>query len=493
MISIVGKPKTGIGASLLRARDGEESAFSAEDYELFNDKLKEETELAAAWGVRKQYLPLHPQTLGCEVESCLIGDDGAPLPAAEQFMEYFANSNGYYEMAKFNMEFEIDPVGLARRPFSELRDSLENNRMHSSRCADMVGAKILLSGILPSLQRGHLTAEMVTGRSHFRALEKQLRLLNKNRPFHVNIGEGEDALHFDADNLSIEGAANSLQVHLSVEEPLSAAYYNAAQMVSALTAGIAANSPFLLGKRLWEETRVPLFEQIMYERFVGRNAQSLPYGRRCDDIFGHGYLQDSLLELFQDNFVALAALLPIARDDPPENMMHLILHNRDILRWNRPVLGFANNAPFLRIEHRVMPSGPTTADMTANMAFYTGLVRHLHLAFVGATARTTKVRMPFSAVRDNFYRAARDGLKAEIDWLGETICLRDLILGKALTYAERGLEAAGVDKDEIAEWLGIIRARADSGQNGSVWQQRFAAKHGADENGLRALSNAYWQ
>lgn len=483
---------TAKGASYRQSKSGAESAFTPEDYQAFDAKLQEETNIALEWGKNGQYHKLDTLSLGCEIESCLTDLQGMPSPESGEFMKYFSNDNGYYEMSKFNLEFEIDPVPTRGRPFTELYESLENNRRHSSRCADQVDAKVLLFGILPSLAAEHFSEDMITNRRHFRVLEKQLRALNKNRPFVVNIGHG-DGLNFEAGNLSIEGAATSLQVHLAVNEAESAAYYNAAQLVSAITVGVSANSPFLMGRQLWEETRVPLFEQIMYERFVGGGGEQLSFGRRCNGIFGEGYLQRSLLELLSDNYAEMSAVLPIVRDTAPEKMLHLILHNRDILRWNRPVLGFIGGKPFLRIEHRVIPSGPTVIDMVANMAFYTGLVCHLKSAFEGEIAAITVERLPFEVIRENFYCAARDGIEAEITWLGGTQKLRSLILGEGLSYALRGLRAIGVDEAEAQNWLDIIRQRTRSGQNGSVWQRRYLSQFGNDKAGILKMVNAYWQ
>jgi hypothetical protein len=194
--------------------------------------------------------------------------------------------------------------------------------------------------------------------------------MNKNKAFRINIGHG-DGIVFDADNLSIEGASTSLQVHLTVNENESAAVYNAAQVASAITVGVGANAPFLMGRQLWAETRVPLFEQIMYERFISDAPDEvLSFGRRCDHIFGEQYLDKTILELIADNHQKMRAVLPIVREHKPEEMKHLILHNRDILRWNRPVAGFYQGKPFLRIEHRAMSSGPTVVDMVANMALF---------------------------------------------------------------------------------------------------------------------------
>ena len=40
-----------------------------------------------------------------------------------------------------------------------------------------------------------------------------------------------------------------------------AEYWNASQAICAIQLALGANSPYLLGKELWRETRIPLFEQ----------------------------------------------------------------------------------------------------------------------------------------------------------------------------------------------------------------------------------------
>ena len=52
------------------------------------------------------------------------------------------------------------------------------------------------------------------------------------------------------------------------------------------------------------------------------------------------------------------------------------LHNGTVWRWNRPVYDVQAGHPQLRIENRVLPSGPTAvAPAICNAAFYYGLVR----------------------------------------------------------------------------------------------------------------------
>ena len=52
----------------------------------------------------------------------------------------------------------------------------------------------------------------------------------------------------------------------------------------------------------------------------------------------------------------------------------LCLHNGTVYRWNRACYGVHNNVPHLRIENRVIPSGPTVIDEIANTAFFVGMM-----------------------------------------------------------------------------------------------------------------------
>ncbi len=170
---------------------------------------------------------------------------------------------------------------------------------------------------------------------------------------------------------------------------------------------------------------------------------------------GSGYATRSLIEIFEENLRDYDALLPMAFDDPPEAMRHLRLHNGVIWRWNRPLIGFdESGAPHLRVEHRILPAGPTFIDMMANAALYLGLARTLAMAGDGG-ARSGG--LAFADAKRNFYSAARFGLDAELDWPGEGEIAADrLLLERLIPEARAGLRDLGVDE---AGFLDIIEAR----------------------------------
>lgn len=134
-------------------------------------------------------------------------------------------------------------------------------------------------------------------------------------------------------------------------------------------------------------------------------------------------------------------------------------------RWNRPVYDVQAGRPQLRIENRVLPSGPTPVDMIANAAYYYGLVRAL-----ADTDPAPWEQVPFAVAERDLHRAARDGLEAQLSWRGVDHPSDRLTLEVLLPAAAAGLDAWGVDPDDRDRYLGVIEARVPSGRTGAAWQ-----------------------
>jgi gamma-glutamyl:cysteine ligase YbdK (ATP-grasp superfamily) len=123
-----------------------------------------------------------------------------------------------------------------------------------------------------------------------------------------------------------------------------------------------------------------------------------------------------------------------------------------------------------------MPAGPTIADMIANAAVYLGASR-----FLAGLRVPPEADLPFCAARDNFYRAARDGLEARIVWLdGSEADLRALLADEILPMAREGLKLLGTDEEDIERYLDIAQTRVRTGLNGAAWQRAHIAHHGRD-------------
>lgn len=90
--------------------------------------------------------------------------------------------------------------------------------------------------------------------------------------------------------------------------------------------------------------------------------------------------------------------------------------------------------------------------------------------------------IPFALARRNFYRAARDGLDAELLWPApQAPSPRPMpaaeVAERLIPVARRGLAAAGVDADESGPLLDIMAERVAAEANGARWQRATLAAH----------------
>ncbi len=446
--------------------------FRKEDFERFGRRC--ERELALLCSLLEQgALSTRAAVAGVELEGWLIDRAGQPRAINDAFLERMANPNVVHELARFNVELNVEPQPIAGAGLRRLEDELERTWRAGIATAAQLDATLLAIGILPTLRDAMLCPANMSTSKRYKALNDQVLHQREGRPIRLEI-VGREHQSTEHRDVMLEAAATSFQVHLQVPAARAARYYNAATILSAATVAVAANSPLLFGRLLWEETRIPLFEQSMGIDGPARRV-----------TFGAGYARESLEELFVENRDHYPALLPIDLEQPEAALAHLRLHNGTIWRWNRPLIGFdGDGRTHLRIEHRPMPAGPTIVDMAANMAFFYGLVESLARA-----DEAPEQALPFSAAKQNFYEAARLGLATSVDWIdGQRWSLERLLRGELIPRARAGLEALAVDAAEIDRYLGIVEARVASGQTGAAWQRAFLERHGRD---LGALVRAY--
>lgn len=458
-------------------RDIKNTTFSREDFQAFSARLKRETDLLKRWWTEGQ-LAADPPQIGLELEAWLVDASGRPAPRNAEVIAQAQEPLLTTELAQYNLELNTTPLPLAGQPFTALRRELEQVWGRVSAAAVQQQARLAMIGILPSVRQEDLNLGRMSRLNRYQALNEQVLLLRNQRPLQLDI-EGVEHLVLRHADVMLESATTSLQLHLQATAATAPRLFNAAVMASAATVAIAANSPFLFGRQLWEETRIPLFEQAVAVT-PQHGGHPGPFSRVG---FGSGYGRDALYGFFVENRQHYPVLLPVQLDEPEERLPHLTLHNGTIWRWNRPLVGFnAAGQPHLRIEHRVMAAGPSLVDTLANAVFFYGLVHGLAESDEGADSR-----LPFPQAERNFYTAARYGLKADVDWLGSTHGRLDqLILQQLLPLAARGLQLAGVDDPEARAGLEIIEQRVGSGMTGSAWQQAFIQRRGRDFDALVA-------
>ena len=281
--------------------------------------------------------------------------------------------------------------------------------------------------------------------------------------------KGVDELSLNHGSVLFEACNTSFQLHLQISPQDFIKSYNWSQAIAGPVLGVAANSPLLMGRELWKETRIALFQQSLDTR-KSTNALKEQIPRVG---FGDRWQRGSAAEIFKEDISVHRIILtkPIEQNSLQllENgaipkLEALNLFNGTVYRWNRPCYGVGNGKPHLRIENRYIPSGPSVIDEMANLAFWVGLM----------TGRPEKYDdmasiMDFREAKLNFIKSATTGRQTVFSWLGEAMPLEKLIFGELLPIAYEGLKKQNVDEKDINRLLGIIEERAKRG-TGAEWQ-----------------------
>jgi gamma-glutamyl:cysteine ligase YbdK (ATP-grasp superfamily) len=461
-----------MGQTVDRAR------FEQRDFARFRRALDAETELLHDW-VEAGRLSDHEPMAGLELEAWLVDAQGRPAPRNDEFIERFGSPEVVTEIGRFNVEFNVAPQPVRGRGLARLAANLHAAWAHAREVAASMGLHVVAVGILPSLAEADLRLANLSDRGRYRALNQQVLRQRRGRCARVDI-EGCDGarLHLEHPDVMLEAAATSFQVHLQMPSQLAARAHNAAMIASAPLLAAACNSPLLFGLPLWQETRIPVFEQALG---IGAREDGA-HGALPRVGFGSAYIGFSMVEAFRENAARFEPLLPVAIDEPAQRLAHLRLHNGTIWRWTRPVVGFdaEDGRVHLRTEIRPLPAGPTLPDMVANLAFTVGLV-----AAWASDPVPPEWRLPFEQARANFYAAARDGIDARlVDLDGRERSVTDWLSG-LLPRAGEGLAALGVDALLADAWLETIGRRLERRLTGARWQADRLRALGGD---VRALT-----
>ena len=447
------------------------AGFAEEDFRDFAERLELETGRLCEMLSAGLFSAEGPR-VGFELEAWLIDHNCFPAPHNQSFLMRLADSLVVAELSRFNIEVNGRPQTLAGDGLLQLERELEGTWARCAAAAHEGIDTVLAIGTLPTLRESDLSLENMTPANRYVALNREAIRLRGGAELEIDIdcavphGRHLKTRHLD---VMLEAATTSFQLHLQVPAGDFAARYNAALMLSAPLVAISANSPFLFGRPLWHETRIPIFEQAVEPVSRGLARPSL---QRV--TFGNGYLGEDPAALFAENLADYAVLLPDAGAASSEEFPCLRLHNGTIWRWNRPLVGFdADGTPHLRIEHRVMPSGPTIVDMMANAALFYGAVHML-----AKRCREPEALLPFAQARGSFYAAAKHGLGAEIDWIGGRRMPVREVLAEVIAFAREGLAEQGVEPAAVERYLDLIAVRLATGRNGAEWQLAHHARHG---------------
>jgi gamma-glutamyl:cysteine ligase YbdK (ATP-grasp superfamily) len=474
-------------------RDIQAIKFSGEDRRKYREKVRRSLDVFARM-LREQMFEDNPSSVGQEIELNLVDTRGEPSMRSADVLDALADPAWGTEVGQFNLEINVPPRQLTGDALADLEAVIRDDLNAGNAKAETTGVRLVMVGILPTLAREDVHEGTMSPNERFRVLNEQI-FSARGEDMRIAI-DGPERLLAHTDSITPEAACTSLQLHLQVSPEVFPNYWNAAQTISGVQVALGANSPFLFGKRLWNETRITLFEQATDTRPDELKVQ----GVRPRVWFGERWVT-SVFDLFEENLLYFPALLPICEEEDPlavleaggcPDLAEMSLHNGTIYRWNRPIYAVVDGKPHLRVENRVLPAGPSVIDVMANAAFYYGLLRTL-----ANQQRPIWSQMSFGTAADNLHEGARHGLEAHLYWpgLGEAP-VTELILRRLLPMAHEGLSAWGVNSAHADRLLDIVEQRCLTGRNGASWQSATVAaitEHGSTDRpeALRLMTQRY--
>ncbi len=452
-----------------------EQIYTPSDRERYRTKVRRCLEALARMLAERSF-SFPRQQMGLEIELNLIDSELAPAMANGVVLEKIDDPCFTTELGQHNLEINVRPRPLAGHEALDLESELLIMLRAANAKAHDAGASLVMIGMLPTLREHHFDTRWLSPVRRYSLLNDQIVAA---RGEHMLLdmegaplpGGDKETLRCSSGSILPESACTSVQLHLQVAPDHFAAHWNAAQCLAGVQVALAANSPFLLGKALWQETRIPLFQQATDTRPEELRNQ----GVRPRVWFGERWVT-SIFDLFEENVRYFPGLLPETDTEDPLDVLdsgrvpelaELRLHNGTVWRWNRPVYDTTDGIPHLRVENRVLPAGPTVLDMMANAAFFYGAQRAL-----AEQEHPLWTRMSFAAAEANFYAGARCGMDATLFWpeFG-WISPAELAVRSLLPLAHDGLRSCGVSDGARERYLGVIEQRCLRRQTGASWQR----------------------
>lgn len=404
--------------------------------------------------------------IGAEQEFCLVNEQWRPAKNALNVLKEIDDPHFTTELARYNLEINLDPIELCGDSFSKVESQIRLLLKKAKDAANKNNTKIILTGILPSISKHHLELDYMTPYERYYELNDQL-IQARGGDFKLHL-LGVDELSILHNSVMFEACNTSFQMHLQIDPSDFMASYNWAQAIAGPVLGICVNAPLLLGKELWSETRIALFQQSIDTRAVSM-AQTEQEARVS---FGNDWMTGTIVDYYKNEISNFKTLLTkkidkssfqVLKEGKIPKLGALNLLNGTIYRWNRPCYGVGNGKPHIRIENRYIASGPTVMDEMANFAFWVGLMKGRPKEFDDLPNV-----MDFRDVRSNFTRAARTGSESVMNWMGNAVPLDQLLSNELIPIARTGLERMKVNKEDIDKYLNVIKARI-SGNTGSHW------------------------
>ena len=182
--------------------------------------------------------------IGSEQEFCLVNNNWRPSDKAEEILSKLNDPHFTTELAKYNLEINLDPLELKGDCFCEVEKQLDDLLGKAVKIADSIDVKVVLTGILPTISKNELEFDYMTPNPRYWALNKIMRDL-RGTDFELRL-RGVDELAIKHDSVLFEACNTSFQMHLQIPPEDFISSYNWSQVISGPILGVCTNSPILL-------------------------------------------------------------------------------------------------------------------------------------------------------------------------------------------------------------------------------------------------------
>jgi hypothetical protein len=298
-----------------------------------------------------------------------------------------------------------------------------------------------------------------------------------------------------ADTVMPESLITSIQPHYQVSHAADLPqYFNYALRVAGPLLALGVNSPFFppdlyddvpaeeILAEARDEERISVFESVLNSE----GAEKVRFPADLESI------EDAVERVVED---ATVVPMPVEESGTrfDDKFPTLRLKHGTYWRWVRPVFGGeTRSSANARIEFRPLPAQPTVSDTIALQATFAGLMESL------PQRRHPVIGQDWEVARENFYRAARDGLDADLRWItndGHETTNQEELYEDLFSHAVDGLRSAGCTTEQAERYVGPIRTRVDAGCTPAEWKRRRVRQSLEDgrslEEAISAMQRAY--
>ncbi|MEO0340035.1 MAG: hypothetical protein AAF242_12570, partial [Bacteroidota bacterium] len=243
--------------------------------------------------LRDDWFEKAPIRIGAEQELAITNLDFSPSCRSIDILEASDDPHLTSEIAQFNLELNLDPFELKGDCFSQMKLQLDQLLSDLYQLAQKHDQQVVLTGILPTINRNHLDQKYMMPYERYKLLSDLFRKW-RGSDFEIHI-QGRDELIAKLDSVLFEACNTSFQLHLQIPADQFVQKYNWAQQIAGPVLSIMCNSPLLLGRALWQETRIALFRQSLDTRTAFNHLRD----KQARVFFGTHWLQNSVSMLFK--------------------------------------------------------------------------------------------------------------------------------------------------------------------------------------------------